>query len=147
MGALAAGGDALQLESSGSRIDAVDTSGILTSALATGHSLQLRTGKEAAGDNDDVAGAWGRTFTADTRGAAGDGCDEYRVNEVLFNPAPAGADGIQGRSFVGRFGNLPAKAGSKLLGNWVLRGVNGETGDGTNDFTLPATASPRANGT
>ena len=30
---------------------------------------------------------------------------------------------------------------------WVLRGVNGMTGDGTSDFVLPATASPRDNGT
>ena len=147
VGSLAAGGNALQLESSGSRIDAVDTTGILTSALAAGHSLQLRTGEETASDNDDVAGAWCRTFTADTRGVTGDGCDEYRVNEILFNPASSGANGIQGRSFVELFGNLPAKAGSKLLGSWVLRGVNGATGDGTSDFTLPATASPRANGT
>ena len=146
VGALAAGGNAMQLESSGSRIDSLDTSGILTSALATGHSLELRTDRETALDNDDVTGSWCRTFAADTRGAAGDGCDEYRVNEVLFNPTSSGADGIQGRSFVELFGNLPAKAGSGLLGNWVLRGLNGETGEGTSDFKLPANASPRANG-
>ena len=36
---------------------------------------------------------------------------------------------------------------SELLGGWVLRGVNGLTGEGTADFVLAADASPRSNGT
>src|SRR5688572_32669883 len=36
---------------------------------------------------------------------------------------------------------------SELLGGWVLRGVNGLTGEGSADFVLGASAGPRSNGT
>jgi hypothetical protein len=140
---LGAAGASLTLKSGGTAIDAVDLSGVLTAAIASGHSLEVKPGAENLNLNDDVQHNWCRTWTADTRGAAGDGCDEYRLNEVLFDPASP----TEGRAFVELAGNLPAKASSELLANWVLRGVNGETGGGTPDFVLPSTASPRANGT
>ena len=52
-----------------------------------------------------------------------------------------------GKAFVEIGGNIPALPNSELLGGWVVRGVNGQTGDGSNDFVLPAAASPRNNGT
>ena len=52
------------------------------------------------------------------RATCGDGCDEYRINEVLWRPAPTpGAS--DGRCFVELAGNIPALPNSELLGGWV----------------------------
>ena len=130
-------------------IDTVPFDGtVISGAIASGHSLEF---VESALDadhsaNDEVATRWCRTFGADTKGAAGDGCDEYRINEVLWRPTNSSATS-DGRAFVEIAGNIPALANSELLGGWVLRGVNGLTGDGSADFVLGSTASPRSNGT
>jgi hypothetical protein len=123
-------------------------SSVVTNAVANHHSLQFveSTLDEDHQANDSVATRWCRTFGADTKGAAGDGCDEYRINEVLWRPTSSSATS-DGRSFVELAGNIPALAGSELLGGWVVRGVNGLTGEGTADFVLGSTASPRSNGT
>jgi len=131
---------------------AIDTvpfdSNVIATPLASGHSLQFveSTEDEDHQANDSVGTRWCRTFAADSKGTGGDGCDEYRINEVLLRPAAAGAPS-DGRSFVELAGNIPALAGSQLLGDWVLRGVDGQSGDGSPDFVLPADASPRPNGT
>ena len=52
---------------------------------------------------------WCRTFAADTKGAIGDGCDEYRINEVLWRPTSSAATS-DGRAFVEIAGNIPALA-------------------------------------
>ena len=144
---LAPGGERVELSANGA-IDVVDFAGIVNSGVAAHHSLQFVENDlvEDADANNDVAKNWCRSYGADSKSAVGDGCDEYRINEVLWRPAstPAASDG---RAFVEIAGNLPATAGSELLGGWVLRGVNGRTGEGTADFTLPAGASPRSNGT
>jgi hypothetical protein len=144
---LAAGGERIEISASGA-IDVVDLAGVIASPVAAEHSLQY-VEDELTQDhvaNDDVAMRWCRTFAASTKGAAGDGCDEYRINEVLWKPTSSAATS-DGRAFVEIAGNLPALAGSKLLGGWIVRGVNGLTGDGTSDLVLAASASPRPNGT
>jgi hypothetical protein len=144
---LGAAGEYLEMYANGA-IDSVPFAGIIDSPLAAQHSLQF-VEKETDEDhqaNDSVATRWCRTFTAHTKGSAGDGCDEYRINEVLWRPASTAA-ASDGKAFVEIAGNIPALASSQLLGGWVVRGVNGLTGDGTADFVLPASASPRSNGT
>jgi hypothetical protein len=144
---LASAGERLELRASGA-IDVVDFTGVIDSPVAAEHSLQF-VPNELSPDTDANNGVdtnWCRTFTADTKGAAGDGCDEYRINEVLWRPTNSAATS-DGRAFVELAGNIPALADSGLLGGWVVRGVNGLTGEGTSDFVLPATASPRSNGT
>jgi len=147
---LPAGGTPVQVLADDSPIDSVDFSGLLASPLTVGHSLQLKSSLENSTGNDEVMTSWCRTWGADSRGSQGDGCDEYRVNEILFDPVSSGPDGNDGRAFVELAGNLPSmpNAGgpSKLLEKWVLRGAEGENGDGTPDFVLPANASPRDNG-
>jgi hypothetical protein len=144
---LAPGGERLELSASGT-IDVVDFAGVINSPVAAEHSLQFVEDDltEDADANNDVAKRWCRTFAASTKGAIGDGCDEYRINEVLWRPTNTSATS-DGRAFVELFGNIPALSGSELLGGWVLRGVNGLTGEGTADLVLGATASPRSNGT
>ena len=140
-------GERLALDASGA-IDVVDFTGLIDSAVARDHSLQFVPDAltEDATWNDQVDIAWCRTFAADTKGATGDGCDEYRINEVLWRPALT--SGLSdGKAFVEIGGNIPALPNSKLLGGWVVRGVNGLTGDGSYDFVLPVAASPRNNGT
>jgi hypothetical protein len=130
-------------------IDSVPFDGtVINSAIASGHSLEFVESTLDADHsaNDSVATRWCRTFAADTKGAPGDGCDEYRINEVLWRPTNSAATS-DGRAFVEIAGNIPASANSDLLGGWVVRGVNGLTGGGTPDFALSATASPRLNGT
>jgi hypothetical protein len=139
-------GERLEMFANGA-IDSVPLNGMINSNMAAHHSLQF---VETAEDedhqaNDDVT-RWCRTFAADSKAAVGDGCDEYRINEVLWRPTNSSATS-DGRAFVELAGNIPAFPGSELLGGWVLRGVNGLTGDGTSDFVLGATASPRSNGT
>jgi len=147
---LPVGGTPVQLRADDSPIDGVDFSGLLTSPLTAGHSLELKTTLEESAANDNVQRNWCRTWASDNRGAPGDGCDEYRVNEILFDPITSGPDGNDGRAFVELAGNLPAKptaAGpSGLLDSWVLHGADGETGDGAAEFVLPTNASPRENG-
>ena len=140
-------GERLELSVSDA-IDVVDFAGVISSPIANGHSLQFVEDElvEDAEANNDVDTRWCRTFAADTKGSIGDGCDEYRLNEVLWRPA-ASAAAADGRAFVEIAGNIPALANSELLAGWVVRGVNGLTGDGTSDFALPAGASPRSNGT
>ena len=144
---LAPGGERVELSANGA-IDVVDFAGIINSGVAAHHSLQFVENDlvEDADANNDVAKNWCRTYGADSKSAVGDGCDEYRINEVLWRPAST-SGASDGRAFVEIAGNLPAKAGSELLGGWVVRGVNGRTGEGTADFTLSAGASPRSNGT
>jgi hypothetical protein len=144
---LAPDGERLELSANGA-IDVVDFAGIINSAVAEHHSVQFVENDlvEDADANNDVAATWCRTYVADSKGAVGDGCDEYRINEVLWRPAPT-ADASDGMAFVEVAGNIPAKTGSGLLGDWVLRGVNGLTGEGTADLVLATDASPRANGT
>lgn len=96
--------------------------------------------------NDLVATRWCRTFEAHTKRQVGDGCDEYRINEVLWRPTSSSASS-DGKAFVELAGNIPALPSSQLLAGWVLRGVNGLTGEGSEDFVLAANASPRNNGT
>ena len=147
LSSLAPGGERLELSANGA-IDVVDFTGIIDSPVARAHSLQFVEDDltEDADANNDVDIRWCRTFAADTKGTVGDGCDEYRINEVLLRPE-IGASASDGKAFVEIAGNLPALPDSELLAGWVLRGVNGLTGDGSNDFVLPATASPRSNGT
>ena len=144
---LAPTGERIEMFANGA-IDSVPLEGIISSSVAVHHSLQFveSTLDEDHQANDLVATRWCRTFTANTKGAIGDGCDEYRINEVLWRPTSSAATS-DGRAFVEIAGNIPALAASELLGGWVLRGVNGLTGDGSADFVLPATASPRSNGT
>lgn len=139
-------GERLEMFANGA-IDSVPLNGLLNTSVAAHHSLQFveTTEDEDHQANDDV-GRWCRTFAADSKGAVGDGCDEYRINEVLWRPTNSSATS-DGRAFVELAGNIPAFANSELLGGWVLRGVNGLTGDGTSDFVFGATASPRSNGT
>lgn len=147
IGTIAANGERLELSANGA-IDVVDLAGVNNSPVAAEHSLEfIEDGvTEDHVANDDVALKWCRTFAAHTKGAVGDGCDEYRINEVLWKPTSSSltSDGL---AFIELAGNLPALANSKLLGSWIVRGVNGLTGDGTADLVLPATASPRSNGT
>jgi len=147
LASLPTSGERLELSANGA-IDVVDFNGIVDSAVARGHSLQFVEDDltEDAEANNDVDTRWCRTFAADTKGAVGDGCDEYRINEVLWRPTNAAATS-DGRAFLEVAGNIPALANSELLGGWVLRGVNGLNGDGSSDFVLPGTASPRTNGT
>ena len=144
---LASGGERLELSANGA-IDVVDFAGVIDSPVAAQHSLQFVEDDlvEDADANNDVVKKWCRTWAADSKGDVGDGCDEYRINEVLWRPAltPGASDG---RYFVELFGNIPAKPNSELLGGWVVRGVNGLTGEGTPDFVLAADTSPRSNGT
>ena len=144
---LAPSGERLELSASGS-IDVVNFGGLIDSPVASEHSLEFVETDvvEDADANNFVELNWCRTYAAHTRGAVGDGCDEYRINEVLWRPTSAAASS-DGRAFVEIAGNIPALANSKLLGGWVLRGVNGRTGDGSADFVLPSDASPRSNGT
>jgi hypothetical protein len=144
---LAPGGERVKLEASGA-IDVVDFTGVINSPVAAGHSLEFVPDPVIPDTdaNNDVDTNWCRTFAADTKGTEGDGCDEFRINEVLWRPTNMAATS-DGRAFVEIAGNIPALANSELLGGWVLRGVNGLTGDGTADFVLGATASPRSNGT
>jgi hypothetical protein len=144
---LASNGERLELSANGA-IDVVDFAGVIDSPVAAQHSLQFVEDDlvEDADANNDVVKKWCRTWDAHSKGDVGDGCDEYRINEVLWRPAlTSGAS--DGRYFVELFGNIPAKPSSELLGGWVLRGVNGRTGEGTADFVLAADASPRSNGT
>ena len=153
--ATADAGDRLKLTSGAgetpTRIDEVDLTGVLDSSRAGGHSLELKPTAENNLANDAVAANWCRTWAAHTRGGAGDGCDEYRVNEVLFHPEPAGADG---KAFVELGGNLPAKPSSALLGSWMLTTTpghsveNGQPVDvGTPEtLILPPGASPNTDG-
>ena len=90
-------------------IDSVDFTGLLNSPLTAGHSLELKPALEESAANDNVQRNWCRTWAADNRGAEGDGCDEYRVNEILFDPVTTGPDGNDGRAFVEIAGNLPSK--------------------------------------
>jgi len=148
---LPAGGTPVQLRADDSPIDGVDFSGLLTTPLTAGHSLEVKTTSEDSAGNDNVRNNWCRTWAADNRGAPGDGCDEYRVNEILVDPVTSGPDGNDGRAFVELAGNLPSMPTSPtepsaLLGGWVLNGANGETGDGAAEFVLPVNASPRENG-
>ena len=147
---LPAGGTPVAVLADDSPIDSVDFSGLLTTSLTAAHSLQVKTTSEDSAGNDNVQNNWCRTFAPHSRGAPGDGCDEYRVNEILFDPVTSGPDGNDGRAFVELAGNLPAKPVSSdpsaLLGGWVLKGASGETGDGTADFPLPAGASPSNSG-
>jgi hypothetical protein len=140
-------GETLSLEAGGN-IDVVDFTGVIDSAVATEHSLQFVPDAVIPDTdaNNDVDTNWCRTFAADSKGADGDGCDEYRLNEVLWRPTSSSATS-DGRAFVEIAGNIPALPASELLGGWVLRGVNGLTGDGTADFVLGTGASPRSNGT
>ncbi len=85
----------LKVKAGDSLIDETDLSSATSSGLAAGHSLEVRSGAETAVQNGDVARNWCRTWTAHTRGAPGDGCDEYRVNEVLFDPVASGGDGYR----------------------------------------------------
>jgi hypothetical protein len=144
---LAASGERLALSANGT-IDVVDLRGVLTSPVAAEHSLQFLEDEvtEDHDANDRVATRWCRTFAAHTKGAVGDGCDEYRINEVLWKPAASSASS-DGLAFAEIAGNLPAMPSSGLLGGWIVRGVNGLTGDGTADLVLGAGASPRPNGT
>ena len=144
---LSPAGERIEMFANGA-IDTVPLDGVINSSVAAHHSLQFveTTVDEDHQANDLVATRWCRTFGADTKGAVGDGCDEYRINEVLWRPTNS-ASTSDGRAFVELAGNIPALANSELLGGWVLRGVNGLTGDGTSDFVLGATASPRSNGT
>ena len=144
---LAAGGERVELQASGA-IDVVDFTGIITSPVAAEHSLEFLPDPVIPDTdaNNDVDTNWCRTFAADSKGATGDGCDEYRLNEVLWRPA-AMAGASDGKAFVELAGNIPALPNSELLGGWVLRGVNGLTGEGSADLVLPAGASPRSNGT
>ncbi len=140
-------GERLTLNASGA-IDVVDFTGVIDSPVAAHHSLQFVPDELIADAtaNDNADTNWCRTFAADTKGATGDGCDEYRINEVLWRPTSTSATS-DGRYFVEIAGNIPALANSKLLGGWVIRGVNGLTGEGSADFVLPTGASPRSNGT
>jgi hypothetical protein len=140
-------GERLELSASGS-IDVVDFDGLVDSPVAAEHSLEFVESDvvEDADANNELDLNWCRTYAAHTRGAAGDGCDEYRINEVLWRPTSSAATS-DGKSFVEIAGNIPALANSELLGGWVLRGVNGLTGDGSADLVLAADASPRSNGT
>ena len=140
-------GERIEMFANGA-IDTVPLQGVLNSNVAAHHSLQFveTTEDEDHQANDLVATRWCRTFAADTKSAVGDGCDEYRINEVLWRPTNSSATS-DGRAFVELAGNIPALASSELLGSWVVRGVNGVTGEGTSDFVLGATASPRSNGT
>ena len=129
-------------------IDLVPFDGsVINSPLANEHSLEfVERDDEDHRANDDVATRWCRTFVAHTKGAAGDGCDEYRINEVLFRPVAP----VDGKSFVELAGNIPAYPNSSLLGGWLLNGVNGQTGGVTPPpptLRLPPDASPRSNGT
>ena len=144
---LAAGGEKLTLEAGGN-IDVVDFTGVINSAVAAEHSLQFVPDAVIPDTdaNNDVDTNWCRTFAAHSKGTTGDGCDEYRINEVLWRPAST-SGASDGKAFVELAGNLPAMAGSELLGGWVLRGVNGLTGEGSADLVLGAAASPRSNGT
>lgn len=140
-------GEDIMLEANGA-IDSVPLQGVINSPVAAEHSLEF---VESALDedhqaNDQVATRWCRTFAADSKGAAGDGCDDYRINEVLWRPASSGA-ASDGKAFVELAGNIPALANSQLLVGWVIRGVNGLTGNGTSDLVLAPDASPRSNGT
>ena len=141
------GAEAEQLEMfANGAIDLVPFTGsVIDDAAANQHSLQFVESDldEDHQANDEIATRWCRTFAANTKGAAGDGCDEYRFNEVLWKPAMP----TDGKAFVELAGNIPTLPSSQLLGGWVLRGVNGITGDGSADFVLPAAASPRSNGT
>ena len=140
-------GELLTLEANGN-IDVVDFTGVIDSTVADHHSLQF-VPDDVLPDtdvNNNIDTNWCRTFTADSKGTTGDGCDEYRLNEVLWRPA-ATSGASDGKAFVELAGNIPALPGSGLLGGWVLRGVNGLTGEGSADFVLPAGASPRSNGT
>jgi hypothetical protein len=143
---LAPAGERIEMFANGA-IDTVPLEGIINSNVAAHHSLEFveTTEDEDHQANDSVATRWCRTFAADTKGAPGDGCDDYRINEVLWRPTNSAATS-DGRAFVEIAGNIPALANSDLLGGWVLRGVNGLTGEGTSDFALSATASPRSNG-
>ncbi|MBA3358839.1 MAG: hypothetical protein H0U20_05225 [Thermoleophilaceae bacterium] len=147
---LPAEGTPVQVLADDSPIDSVDFSGLLATALTAGHSLQLKSSLEDSTGNDEVRTNWCRTWGEDTRGSQGDGCDEYRVNEILFYPVTSGPDGNDGRAFVELAGNLPSMptstGPSALLGGCVLHGADGESGDGTPDFVLPANAGPRDNG-
>ena len=147
LASLPASGERLELSANGA-IDVVDFAGIINSPVADQHSLEFLEDDlvEDADANNDVVKNWCRTFAASSKGAVGDGCDEYRINEVLWRPAST-SGASDGKAFVELFGNIPAKANSELLGGWVLRGVNGLTGEGTADLVLAADASPRSNGT
>jgi hypothetical protein len=139
---LASGGERVELRASGS-IDVVDFAGIFDSSAAAQHSLEFVEAEDPDADaNNEVATRWCRTFAADTKGAAGDGCDEYRINEVLWRPPTP----VDGKAFVELAGNIPALPQSNLLGNWMLRGVNGLSGAGEDEIVLPVDASPRDNG-
>ena len=144
---LASGGERLELSASGS-IDVVAFAGLIDSPVAAGHSLQFVETDvvEDADANNEVDLNWCRTFAAHTRGAVGDGCDEYRINEVLWRPTSSSTTS-DGKAFVEIAGNIPALASSELLGGWIVRGVNGVNGLGSADLGLPADASPRSNGT
>ncbi|MEA2386838.1 MAG: hypothetical protein QOJ22_1012, partial [Thermoleophilaceae bacterium] len=144
---LVSSGERLELSANGA-IDVVDFAGVIDSPVAAEHSLQFVEDDlvEDADANNFVALNWCRTFAADTKGAVGDGCDEYRINEVLWRPTSSSATS-DGKAFVEIAGNIPALANSQLLGGWVVRGVNGLTGEGSADLALAADASPRANGT
>jgi hypothetical protein len=144
---LASGGERVELSANGA-IDVVDFAGVIDSPVAAQHSLQFVEDDlvEDADANNDVVKKWCRSWAAHSKGDVGDGCDEYRINEVLWRPALT-SDASDGRYFVELFGNIPAKPSSELLGGWVVRGVNGLTGEGTADFVLTADASPRSNGT
>ena len=70
-------------------IDVVDFTGVINSPVAAEHSLQFSPDPVIPDTdaNNDVDTNWCRTFAADSKGATGDGCDEYRINEVLWRPA------------------------------------------------------------
>jgi hypothetical protein len=147
VGSLSPGGERLELSANGA-IDVVDFAGIIDSPIAAEHSLQFVENDlvEDADANNAVDLKWCRTFAAHTKEAIGDGCDEYRINEVLWRPS-SNSDPADGKAFVEIAGNIPALPNSALLGGWVLRGVNGLTGGGSDDLVLATDASPRANGT
>lgn len=134
-------------------IDSADLRGVTPSAS---HSLELSRSPEDADQNDTLLDPtnpvhpanWCYTFKGDTKGEAGDGCDDYVINEVLLNANDLlGPD--DGRTFIELRGNPSAVAGSRLLGSYILTRFHAvASADATLEMehVLPTDADPGVDG-
>ncbi|MGI8632588.1 MAG: hypothetical protein ACR2NA_08600, partial [Solirubrobacterales bacterium] len=137
----------------------IDDAPLAGSPSGDGHSAQTSTAGETSEAANDSAANWCYTFydgsttnAVHTRGAANDGCDEFRINEVNWNTS--GSD--EGKTFVELFGNASLTPSANLLGGYRLVYVEGRNGDPTGtgrnageidaELVLPSSADPGSDG-
>lgn len=154
--------------SSTTLIDNLPNLPLAANQVQSGHSIETKASAESglAETSNDALSGWCYTYfdanaaasarnnAPDTKGEAGDGCDEYRLHELNWN-AP---DADNGKTFIELRGNGSLAAGANLLEGWHLVYIEGKNtgptprpagssaGDIDTDLALPAGADPGADG-